>query len=463
MIKHLRPTQAPASKPDLYSRLSLPGAAVTQHRRWASVDALRAIAALMVLASHAEFLGPTQSTTLSRQVSSLGVGVWIFFAASGYLIAGPFLRALLEGRPLPPVRRYALRRAVRILPAYWVALAAILLLANGSAIAHWWQLPVHALLLQGLVPGELKNLYLVAWSLGVEAIFYVLVPLGAGAVRRRFGAAPISVERMIAGVLVLWIAAVAFSLALAVAFPMHGSRPLPGAVQVLNLVGSLANFCPGMLIFLALTVDRKTDSRLGRRYTAIAARPLPTLVIAGGLFIVATSALPFHTNAVAAAAQGPLFGVASGLVLIAFLHGEWTRPLAKVFAPIGLASYGVYLWHFAIYTALLKHGVAIGPGSGNVAVIVRIAFIAAITVPVAMLSWLLVERPLLRRTTGWERRGNASAVVKRHRREPADPRVLREVSPASVATSGPVILRRQSSSVSVGEPQDLEPVQIRLW
>ena len=435
MIKHLRLTRTQSSKTDLYSRLSVPGAAVTQHRRWASVDALRAIAALMVLASHAVFIGPTQNTPLSRELTRLGVGVWIFFAASGYLIAGPFLRALLEGRALPPVRRYAVRRAVRILPAYWVALAAILLLATGSAITHWWQLPVHALLVQGLVPGELKNLYLVAWSLGVEAIFYVLVPFGAWAVRRRIGDGPVSVDRMIAGVLVLWIAAVAFTMALAVAFPLHGSKPLPGGVQVLGLVGNLANFCPGMLIFLALTVDEPAGSRWGRRYTSVASRPIPTLVVAGGLFTLATS-LPFHTSAVAAAAQGPLFGVGAGLVLVAFLHGEWTRPIAKVLAPIGLASYGVYLWHYAILSALVKHGVAIGPGSGNVAVIVRVVVLVALTVPVAMLSWLLLERPLLRRTTGWERRRSEGEAVKLRRREPAEAIALRDVSHAAVPSSG---------------------------
>jgi hypothetical protein len=35
------------ARPDLYSRLSVPGASVTHHERWVSVDALRAIAALM--------------------------------------------------------------------------------------------------------------------------------------------------------------------------------------------------------------------------------------------------------------------------------------------------------------------------------------------------------------------------------------------------------------------------------
>ena len=44
-------------RPGLHARLSVPGPAVAHHQRWTSVDALRAIAALMVLASHAP--GPT--------------------------------------------------------------------------------------------------------------------------------------------------------------------------------------------------------------------------------------------------------------------------------------------------------------------------------------------------------------------------------------------------------------------
>jgi peptidoglycan/LPS O-acetylase OafA/YrhL len=107
-----------------------------------------------------------------------------------------------------------------------------------------------------------------------------------------------------------------------------------------------------------------------------------------------------------------------------------------VLAPIGLASYGVYLWHYVILSALLKHGVAIGPGSGNIAVILRVGALVAVTVPVAMLSWLLLERPLLRRTTGWERRSSAGVAVKLRRRERAEAMALRDVSHAAVPSSG---------------------------
>jgi peptidoglycan/LPS O-acetylase OafA/YrhL len=396
----------------VYSRLSVPGASVTHHQRWVSVDALRAIAALMVLVSHAGLLALVEPTGVAKHLSRLGVGVWIFFAASGYLIAGPFLRALLEGRSAPPVRRYAVRRAVRILPAYWIAFAAILLLVTGSAVTDWWQLPVHALLLQGLVPGELKSFYLIAWSLAIEAMFYVLVPLIAwGAFRLSRGHA-VSLDRVVAGVLGLWVLAFAISMSLAVAFPFELGRPLPGAVQVIGLAGSLANFCPGMLVFLAVCAASDPHSRWGPRFEAVASRPFPTLVVATVLFLVATQ-LPFQTSHVAAAAQGPLFGIASGLVLAAFVQGGWFR-LARVLAPIGLVSYGVYLWHWVILATLERHEVTIVGGFGLPQTAVRVAVLLALTLPVAVLSWLLIERPLLRRTVGWERRRDARAAARRH-------------------------------------------------
>jgi len=388
----------------LYTRLSVPGAEITDHRRWASLDALRAIAALMVLASHAILLGPAYPDGPAKHLARLGVGVWIFFAASGYLIAGPFLRALLDGRPGPSVGRYALRREVRIFPAYWVALAAILIV-GGSTVAHWWQLPVHAVLAQGLVPDELKRVYLVAWSLGVEVIFYALVPLGAWLAARAARRRPVSIQWLGTRVLALWGAAVALSLALAVAFPFDASGRPPGGVQVLALVGSLANFCPGMIVFLAVTASERAPSRLSRGYLAVASRPVLTLPVAGVVFLIATQ-IPYQTSHVVTALQGPLLGIASGLVLAVFVHGAFSRPLVRILAPIGLISYGVYLWHWVILRAIGTHyhGLLPGSGTGLAANLARLAILLALTLPVALLSWLALERPLLRRSSSWGRK-----------------------------------------------------------
>src|SRR5687767_15804809 len=87
----------------------------------------------MVLAGHAYLLGgtapPHTSTALSDVlITNGGAGIWLFFALSGYLIGAPFVRALQSGEPLPGAKRYATRRAARILPAYWIALATLLIL-----------------------------------------------------------------------------------------------------------------------------------------------------------------------------------------------------------------------------------------------------------------------------------------------------------------------------------------------
>jgi peptidoglycan/LPS O-acetylase OafA/YrhL len=417
-----------AKRPDLYARLSVPGAAATHHARWVGVDALRAIAALMVLASHAPFLGAQDPVGPAKLASRLGVGVWIFFAASGYLIAGPFLRALLEGRRAPSAGRYAIRRAVRIFPAYWVALAALLLI-GGASLAHGWQLPVHALLVHGLVPGELKSVFLVAWSLGVELIFYALVPLGVGLWLRLARGRPVPLRRLVQSVLALWATAVAISVVLAVAFPFRAAQGLPGAVQVLDLVGSLANFCPGMLVFLAVVAVGSETSPWTRRYVAAASRPVPMLATAALLFLVATQ-LPFQTSHVATAAQGPLFGIASGLVLATFVHAQWTGGVIRVLAPAGLVSYGVYLWHWVILTGLVHYGVTVLDGGGLVPTIGRIALLCAATLPVAAVSWLLLERPLLRRTSGWERSRAAASARRRRADEPSDGRSYPAAAPA---------------------------------
>ena len=139
-----------------------------------SLDGIRALSFLLVFAAHAG---------LSRVVPG-GFGVTVFFFLSGYLIT-TLLRMEYEASGTVNFRQFYLRRALRILPPFYIVLG---LAAAAAAL--------------GLIPGgfepralgaqalHLANYWIVArgyegqpagtgvyWSLAVEEHFYVVFPL----------------------------------------------------------------------------------------------------------------------------------------------------------------------------------------------------------------------------------------------------------------------------------------------
>jgi len=426
----------------LYGRLTVAGAAATQHERWEDVDALRAVAALSVLAAHSFLLGgshpPAQSAASYAVSNAIACGVWLFFAISGFLIAGPFLTALVRGGPLPPIGRFAVRRAARILPAYWVALAAILILVTGNQIMHFWQVPVHALLLQSLVPNETQRLYFVAWTLGVEAVFYALVPLGAVLVRRARGARPLSIDRVGAVLTALWAFSVVWGIALSLAHPFGPTKAMPAAFTVLYLVPPLGNFCPGMLVFLALTPEGRSRGGWWERGRQLCASPAKALSLAAVCWLLSQK-LHWQSDPLAFALFYPLVGVASGLALGSVLSGKWLTRVREALAPVGLVSYGIYLWHWVILAVLLDHHIYPVSSFGGPASVIHAIVLLVLTLPVALLSWLVIERPLLRRTTLWDR-GGGQALRRAARAAPdaerPDPSAAAAAPAARAAAAG---------------------------
>src|SRR5262245_20867926 len=95
--------------------------------RLGGADFMRAVACLMVLAHHLslrmDFYKVTDALALPFNLARFGnYGVSVFFVLSGFLLSRPFWLALDAGRPQPSLRIYAMRRAARILPGFWVAL-----------------------------------------------------------------------------------------------------------------------------------------------------------------------------------------------------------------------------------------------------------------------------------------------------------------------------------------------------
>jgi peptidoglycan/LPS O-acetylase OafA/YrhL/SAM-dependent methyltransferase len=361
--------------------------------RVANVDVLRAFAAVAVLGVHAYFLGGRAAPIKAQYVYdvpliTLATGVWLFFGISGYVISKPFVDRLINGEATPNLVPYALRRSFRIFPLYWVALTAVILI-DGAAGTTGWQFPLHYLLLNNLVPGREEALFSAAWTLTLELLFYVAVPLFALALRARWRAMP--AERLATIVLASWAASVAFTVV----------ADLQGDGQTgLWLRGSLPSmwqmFCPGMLLAIAPHLKAKRWRRL---LVELPARPIaiPIILATFALAAVLGAAAPLRFGVVdyqlLVDASRPLFAVCYGLVIARALAAPvWRIPWLL---QLGVVSYGIYLIHPVLGTFLLHHDLAPIASDTAAAFAVNTACLFALTVAVAFASWRWFERPAI--------------------------------------------------------------------
>lgn len=154
--------------------------------RVASLTGIRAVAAILVVATHAAYTtGKYTHGYLGLVYSRLEIGVPIFFALSGFLLFRPWVQAAADGSPAPSVRRFAWHRIRRIMPAYAVTVLAAYLVyhfrAGGPNPGHTWLGLFRNLTLTQLYTDNYLYSYLhqgltQMWSLAVEASFYVVLP-----------------------------------------------------------------------------------------------------------------------------------------------------------------------------------------------------------------------------------------------------------------------------------------------
>jgi peptidoglycan/LPS O-acetylase OafA/YrhL len=264
---------------------------------------------------------------------------------------------------------------------------------------------VHIPLAQGLWPAQARALYPIAWTLGVEALFYVLVPVIAVGLRRSYRRgidAPTFKKLwalMVLGSVVLTIIAAAY-------FPPNDSFTASGGwAEVMNfgLPGCLVYFVPGMVV--AYLECKRTSLELGGIYGWLRKRPVLVLLVAVLLWFLAISiAGSLAPPGLGEGVGQALIAAASGLILLAALSIKSSGIVANALAFVGTISYGLYLWHYILLHGFLRaHGpleLWTNSPSGQ---LVAAAALFAVTLPVAVASWYLLERPLLRRATAWAR------------------------------------------------------------
>lgn len=140
--------------------------------RFPQLDGFRGIAILLVLVEHAL----RHSLGLNGPWNHLGgAGVQLFFVLSGFLITGLLCAEESRTQAVNVVAFYV-RRALRILPAFYVFLAVVALLKGAGLVTstRWLDL-VEALLFVRNLAGR-DSLLAHAWSLSIEQQFYLVWP-----------------------------------------------------------------------------------------------------------------------------------------------------------------------------------------------------------------------------------------------------------------------------------------------
>jgi len=293
------------------------------------IDALRAVAALLVLWRHVADIYVTLGPGVTgRWLQSAGaavdvgrIGVVAFFMISGFVI--PF--SINPNSPAP-VGTFLIRRFFRIYPAYWLSVPA------GALTAFWiWGRPfafrdllVNLTLLQDFfgVPAA-EGLY---WTLLVEWMFYLscvalLLAKSLGDVRRLFAVAALLTLLYSAQMLLQW-----------------SGRPFLSVETTFNLLNLSLMFAGTVYRRLVVDGQWRADPWLAACFAGLLGWHLLVMPLA------TTLAIGFTSNAVVTYALGiALFIVGTSIVRVRSRLTDW----------LGRVSYSLYLFHPVVFMALL--------------------------------------------------------------------------------------------------------------
>lgn len=319
-------------------------------------DGIRTLAIFLVLAVHCYL----------PELPGGFIGVDIFFVLSGYLITVLLLKEIgVTGQV--DIWRFYVRRALRLTPPLLSLLVVYVVFAPFVWPEMSWLEHVGCATLAGLYLSDYayalakQPFYLVhTWSLAVEEHYYLLWPVVLLFLQRLSKATAICT--LIGAILVasIW-------------------RPL-NLLYFLDVVPVYFRFDAhysglawGSLLAIA-------DVRIGKRFSdSVACLSLLVIAVGAATWVIEE---PYYLI------WGmPLTNMSAAALIVAMQNGNGAvyrlfsfRPMAY----LGQISYAIYLWHYPFARYLREH---VDP---------HLAFmiVVAISVPIAMLSWHLIEMPL---------------------------------------------------------------------
>lgn len=318
-------------------------------------DAIRLVAALLVLVSHQLFfLGKTQPLVAGRTLGDLGI--FVFFIISGYLVAESWCRD-------PHFVRFAMRRFLRIWPALAAATVIIALVGalvttlSPSEYFHSDTLRFITHNLQLRIAYDLPGVFTSSpsgamsavngswWSIPLEMKCYLyLALLGLVGLRRR------------------WL--VVFALMLVVIWYI---RTLPGHPKA-NALHNLRYLCIAFFM------------------TGICARQFMDVLLRFRIAWLCVGVLLFIAAVASGTGDLALWVVLAPLVLVA---GSLSTPWVRAASRFGDLSYGIYIYAYFVQQLSVRYW----PGPQSLVASTCVS--AVIAAALAWCSWHAVEAPAL--------------------------------------------------------------------
>ncbi len=368
-----------------------------------TLDGYRAIAALAVLVLHASVISGFvfRETEVGQYLVRLDIGVSIFFLISGFLLYRPFVLSHINKQPGPGLRHYFVGRFLRIYPAYWAALIAVVWIFKQPGPQHRIDSVGEFLAYFGLFQQYFaKTAYggiQQAWTLCVEVAFYLFLPLWAVTIRTLTRRTKNVIAVELIGLVILFATGIAYRMLVLSIDPYN-------AVEISWLPAFFDQFALGMLLAV-LSAGTETKKIKGTVTELAGRHPWVCWGIAAVCFWVVSTqvGLPIGYPRFS---QGQWFAWSVGYGLTAFffllpaVFGNQNEGLVRkllrhpVLVFVGLVSFGVYLWHELF---LDRFFTSTGtqpfvPGANFLAVLI---YAGALSLIAAALSWNIIEKPVM--------------------------------------------------------------------
>jgi peptidoglycan/LPS O-acetylase OafA/YrhL len=364
-------------------------------RTFPALNAVRAAGALMVLLTHAAFnTGRINDGWVGAMLARFDFGVTLFFVLSGFLLSRPWFLAAALGRREPSSRHYLWKRALRILPLYWVVVVVAFVVDPANKNATWQDWVSHLTLTQLYRHELLASSLTQMWSLCTEVAFYVVLPfLCLALIGRR--TATFRLNRVLVGAGLLAVAGLSWQVVVAQipGYKAHYAQWLPGYLPWFMIGIAFA----AVSAELAVRPRDHVLERLGHDLTGC-------WILAAGVFALACSPLAgprllLTPDGWQAGTKVVLYGVAGAFLVLPLVFGPerdgWVR--RQLCGPVptwlGDISYGIFAIHMIVLNLVFR-ALDLDVFTGRFLTVSVLT--AAVTLVLASVSYYLFEKQLLR-------------------------------------------------------------------